>query len=88
MVVKTDLNDERKISSCTHWLLKNDKTVCGAFVHGERTARNRMRMRLGYTFDVRGSKVQVVKRLGWPVQIQPLCARSRSPKMPRIRLLD
>ena len=37
--------------------------------------------------NLRGSKVQVVNRLGWLMQIQSLCARSRSPKMPCIRLL-
>ena len=37
--------------------------------------------------NLRPSKVQVVNRLGWLVQIQSLCARSGSPKMPFIRLL-
>jgi hypothetical protein len=37
--------------------------------------------------NVRVSKVQVVNRLGWLVQIQSLCASSRSPIMPCIRLL-
>ena len=37
--------------------------------------------------NLSGSKIQVVNRLGWFVQIQSLCARSRSPKMPCILLL-
>ena len=37
--------------------------------------------------NLRGSKVQVVNRLGWLVQIQSLCARSSSPKIPCLRLL-
>ena len=31
-------------------------------------------------FNLRGSKVQVVNKLGWFVQIQSLCACSRTPK--------
>ena len=37
--------------------------------------------------NLRGSKVPVVNRLGWLMQIQSLCARSRSAKMACIRLL-
>ena len=37
--------------------------------------------------NLRGSNVKVVNRLGWLVQIQSLHARSRSLKMPCIRLL-
>ena len=37
--------------------------------------------------NLRGSKVQVVNRLGWLMQIQSSCARSRWPKTPCIPLL-
>ena len=52
----------------------------------EREARNSLRSSIpdrGCIIplsNLRGSKVRVVNRLGWLMQIQSICARSRSPK--------